>query len=552
NADDAAIVDAILAMAGSLKLNVIAEGVENRDQLDFLRQRNCQQVQGYFFSKPLVPHHFEYFLRTGSSSVATSGTVVFDFSDDLSSFEGYWSYDQQSDWNNVWNGSIISVDHNGDSRIYKTNYGTLTLSFSGQKVSGSYTHNDGCIEGIIQEGRLTATWTQALKKHYVQPIPAETDVKLDLYYTAHPAGEFSEPVKQLAAPVTAHEITSVEVIGDIAVKPVPVQAGDTIPTVLNRIQDDSTLLVIPVVDQGKVVGIINRSTFIEEHVIGRHGFGFHINHSRKISELMWPVELTLESSTSIEEAAKLIQKSRQSITRMDNIFVLTNGEYAGVVDVNKLINAITAINLTLAKGANPLTGLPGNESIQREINDRLQSGAAFDIAYIDIDNFKPFNDYYGFQRGDVVIKAIGEIISEVLGSSETGRSGFCGHIGGDDFILITKAHHAELISYRVIKNLESHLPVFHGEKDFSVGGYSAVNRKGETETFGLISLSIGIVNTHLTPVISYAQLASISTEVKKAAKKIPGSSVVINRRNMELDQCAPDSNFNETLIPLQM
>jgi hypothetical protein len=77
------------------------------------------------------------------------------------------------------------------------------------------------------------------------------------------------------------------------------------------------------------------------------------------------------------------------------------------------------------------------------------------------------------------------------------------------------------------------LPVFHGEKDFSAGCYTAVNRKGEQETFGLLSISIGIVNTRLTPVSSYAELASISTEVKKAAKSLPGSSVVINRRIIE-------------------
>jgi hypothetical protein len=106
-------------------------------------------------------------------------------------------------------------------------------------------------------------------------------------------------------------------------------------------------------------------------------------------------------------------------------------------------------------------------------------------------------------------------------------------VGGDDFIIITGAHHAEYISSQVITALAPHLPVFHGEQDFSAGCYSAVNRKGEQETFGILSLSIGIVNTRLTPVTSYAQLASISTEVKKAAKKLPGSSVVINRRVCE-------------------
>lgn len=247
---------------------------------------------------------------------------------------------------------------------------------------------------------------------------------------------------------------------------------------------------------------------------------------------MTPVQLGFEANVSIKEAAQAIQ-SQGGDVRIDNICVARGGIYCGIVDVNRFISAITDINLTLAKGANPLTGLPGNESIQREINERLQADTGFDIAYIDIDNFKPFNDYYGFQRGDEVIKTIGEIISAVVRTSDEDFSCFCGHIGGDDFIIISGAHHAEYIAAQVIRVLEEHLPLFHGEEDFSAGCYSAVNRKGEQETFGLISISVGIVNTRLTPVTSYAQLASISTEVKKAAKGLPGSSVVINRRTGE-------------------
>jgi diguanylate cyclase (GGDEF)-like protein len=266
-----------------------------------------------------------------------------------------------------------------------------------------------------------------------------------------------------------------------------------------------------------------------------NGFAFHINHSKKMRDLMVPVKLELDMKVGIRDAAQVIQLQEMDV-RVDNICVTRDGTYHGVVDVNLFISAITDINLTLAKGANPLTGLPGNESIQREINKRLNTEEGFDIAYIDIDNFKPFNDHYGFQRGDVVIKAIGEIISGVALSVGGGFSCYCGHIGGDDFIVITGAHHAEYISAQVIKELEGHLPVLHGEKDFSAGCYSAVNRKGEQETFGLLSISIGIVNTRLTPVSSYAQLASISTEVKKSAKKMPGSSVVINRRIQD-DTC---------------
>ena len=430
--DDAAIVDAIVAMAHSLKLNVIAEGVETREQLEFLQQRKCQQAQGYYFARPLDPQQFEAFLAqcipVGELSVSTP--------------------------------DLLTLEH-------------------GMAVSH-------CIEELVQEG---------------------TDGKPAI-------------------------VAGSEYIGDISIPVLPARPTENLTAVLNRFQQDKCLMVLPVVDDGRTVGILNRSTFVEEHVIGLYGYAIHINHSKKVRDLMTPVRLELDADSSIREAAQVIQSQEMDV-RVDNICVTRHGVYYGVVDVNRFISAITDINLTLAKGANPLTGLPGNESIQREINDRLMTEVGFDIAYIDIDNFKPFNDYYGFQRGDEVIKTIGDIISGVTRSSGAEFSCFCGHIGGDDFIVITGAHHAEYISTLIIKALEQKLPMLHGEQDYAAGCYSAVNRKGEEETFGLLSISIGIVNTRLTPVSSYAQLASISTEVKKAAKKLPGSSVVINRRVIE-------------------
>ncbi|HBA70815.1 MAG TPA: hypothetical protein DCZ63_01045, partial [Geobacter sp.] len=428
--DDAAIVDAIVAMAHALKLNVIAEGVETAEQLEFLRQRKCQQAQGYYFARPLDPQQFEAFISQGRSL--------------------------------------------GDMTV-------STPEASSGQVAESVLPGPEELSGNVCGGEAVV------------------------------------------------ESAGTEYIGDISIAVPPANPGDNLAAVLKRFQGDPALQVLPVVDDGQAVGIINRSTFLEEHVIGMNGFAFHINHSRKMRDLMAPIRLVLEADVRIRDAARAFQ-SREPDVRVDNICVTRSGIYHGVVDVNRFISAITDINLTLAKGANPLTGLPGNESIQREINERLASGEDFDIAYIDIDNFKPFNDYYGFQRGDVVIKTIGEIILAVTQSSGEGLHCFCGHIGGDDFIIITGPHHAEYISSRVINTLERHLPLFHGEEDFVAGCYSAVNRKGEEETFGLLSISIGIVNTRLTPVSSYAQLASISTEVKKAAKKLPGSSVVINRR----------------------
>jgi diguanylate cyclase (GGDEF)-like protein len=428
--DDAAIVDAIISMARSLKLTVIAEGVETLDQLEFLQKRDCHQVQGYYFSRPLDSRQFEAFIAQGMSTVG--------------------------------------------------------LTVSTPDISTDMVRR----EALARKEELLP---------FVSEVRGGAFVGVD------------------------------DFIGDIAMQVDPAHPSDNLATVLKRFQNDQALQVLPVVEDGHAVGILNRATFLEEHIIGMNGFGFHINHSKKMRDLMLPVIMEFSVNVRIREAAQSIQTHASDI-RVDNICVTKGGLYHGVVDVNRFISAITDINLVLAKGANPLTGLPGNESIQREINERLSHKKDFDIAYIDIDNFKPFNDYYGFQRGDVVIKTIGDIISSVAKSSGAELSCFCGHIGGDDYIVLTGPHHAEYIATQIIAALEEYLPQFHGEKDFAAGVYSAVNRKGEQETFGLLSISIGIVNTRLTPVSSYAQLASISTEVKKAAKKLPGSSVVINRR----------------------
>ncbi len=225
-----------------------------------------------------------------------------------------------------------------------------------------------------------------------------------------------------------------ECMRDVARLVQPVSPQDRIINVLSRFQLDPELKVLPVVEEESVVGMVNRSTFFEEHIIGKQGYAAHINHSKKIKELMEPVAFTFEASTRIEDAAAILQ-SMISTLRIDNICITLNGVYTGMIDVNRIFKAMTEIQIVLAKGANPLSGLPGNTSIERQICERLDSKTPFDIAYIDIDNFKPFNDYYGFQKGDEIIKKVAEIMERVVADSPFHATTFCGHIGGDDFIL---------------------------------------------------------------------------------------------------------------------
>lgn len=428
DSDDKAIVEAVIAMGHALGLTVVAEGVETMDQLEFLRSQNCNEAQGYYFSKPLEHDRLEQFLR------------------------------------------------------------------------------NRCPEA------------PPLPKN-ARPHPqAPPLVSASLRLAAPP----------LAPTLDAPTAGEPQCIGDVCLPIPPSQPSDNLSIVLKRFQTEKGLLVLPVVDSGSIIGILNRSIFLEEHVIGMHGFAYQINHSKKVRDLMAPIPLILEASTSMEDAARAIQGLEEGV-RVDNVCVARDAAYLGIIDVNRFISAITEINLSLAKGANPLTGLPGNESIQREINARLSSGRPFDIAYIDVDNFKPYNDYYGFQLGDRVIKVLGELITAATGAASAGTPGFCGHIGGDDFILITEPHESPVVASQIIRSFEGQRPVLHGREDWSAGCYVSTNRKGERETFPLLSLSIGIVNTLQTPVGSYGQLASLSTEVKRLAKQQAGSSVVINR-----------------------
>jgi predicted signal transduction protein with EAL and GGDEF domain len=116
---------------------------------------------------------------------------------------------------------------------------------------------------------------------------------------------------------------------------------------------------------------------------------------------------------AIDDVSRRIQ-SRNNALQYDDICVTRTGKYHGTVPISLLLNSIMERNINLAKGSNPLSGLPGNEFIQREITLRLNQSMHFDVAYIDIDNFKPFNDHYGFERGDFIIKSLAAVITGVL------------------------------------------------------------------------------------------------------------------------------------------
>lgn len=182
-----------------------------------------------------------------------------------------------------------------------------------------------------------------------------------------------------------------------------------------------------------------------------------------------------------------------------------------------------------ALDANPLTKLPGNVSILEELEARIASQKPFAICTIDLDKFKAFNDTYGFEQGDEVLKATARIL--LIAMRELGTpEDFLGHIGGDDFVLITTPAASERICKRIIHEFSETAPNFYGEADRRRGYIEAKDRDGTVKKFTLLTISIAVVTNEQRPLSHVAEAAQIGAELKAWAKSQGGNRWVRDRR----------------------
>ncbi|MCS7214715.1 MAG: GGDEF domain-containing protein [Thermodesulfovibrio sp.] len=320
-------------------------------------------------------------------------------------------------------------------------------------------------------------------------------------------------------------------IGDIAIKVEPLNKNSKIMDAFLRFMKDEKIGLIPVVDNNVVIGQIQRNRFLERTVLGRFGYGIHLNAKKCIFEVMEEPTFIIDYDVTLEDASMIIKK-REMKNIYDDIIVSKYNEYHGVVPISVLLEAITQRSLIIARDSNPLTGLPGNWAIQREIDRKIRCKCEFDVCYIDINHFKPFNDCYGFEKGDKVITSLGNILKDI---AKTSNDVFIGHIGGDDFILLSKPGVSMTICQKIVSAFEELLPFFHGE-DFIKGYYISKNRKEEQEVFKLLSLTCAIVSTETRNITSFAHLASIASEVKSEAKKlsrVTNKSIIFRDRRID-------------------
>lgn len=186
--------------------------------------------------------------------------------------------------------------------------------------------------------------------------------------------------------------------------------------------------------------------------------------------------------------------------------------------------------LVVNRTISPLTGLPGNVQIQTELKKRLIRNENFTVLYLDLDNFKSYNDVYGFLKGDEIIKFTAKtILKNVTDIAKTDM--FVGHIGGDDFVAILGSDaEYEKVCQKILADFDSGVKYFFTEEDLDRGYLKIQNRKGKMEHFPLTSISIGVVTAEKDIFSNVLEIGEVGAQVKHIAKKYVGSCYVIDRR----------------------
>jgi diguanylate cyclase (GGDEF)-like protein len=176
----------------------------------------------------------------------------------------------------------------------------------------------------------------------------------------------------------------------------------------------------------------------------------------------------------------------------------------------------------------PLTRLPGNIAIEHAVRNRFEERRPWAVIYADIDNFKAYNDAYGFARGDDAIKLVASTMVETI-KAMGDETDFLGHIGGDDFIVVTVPARAETLAKAIAANFDRAVPAVYDAVDRARGWIASRDRRGNPQRFPLMSLSLAIV-TNSNRVTSYQNIGEVAAELKSYAKRQPGSYVAMDKR----------------------
>jgi diguanylate cyclase (GGDEF)-like protein len=303
--------------------------------------------------------------------------------------------------------------------------------------------------------------------------------------------------------------------------------------VYRRFENEPGLQVIPVVDGEIPVGIINRYSIIDRFA---RPYRRELYGRKPCSAFMNDKPLIVDADASIQEITMMLTEG--TVHGLYDGFVLVeDGRYIGIGTSQDLIREINAQQMVAARYANPLTFLPGNVPIAEHIARLLSQGRGFVSCYADLDNFKPYNDVYGYHRGDEVIQLAARVLSDVCDP----QLDFVGHIGGDDFVMVMQSPDWEPRCERALVQFGERVRALFSAEDCESGNFVAEDRRGNKQAFDLTCLSIGAVPVERGTFNTHSEVATAATDAKKMAKRVPGNSLFVERRRYPTSSMKPPS-----------
>lgn len=319
-----------------------------------------------------------------------------------------------------------------------------------------------------------------------------------------------------------HNRPSTIPIGDICRSSLNVSPSTTGSQVLEIFNANPTVFGLPVVDQQKLLGLVMKDKFYAK--LGtQYGFALFLN--RPVTLLMDNRPLSVEHDMTIDVVSRLAM-TRNDENLYDYVIVTREGNYSGIITIRDLLVKTTELEVNYAKHLNPLSGLPGNMLIEEKLKEYTRDSHPYTILYIDIDNFKVYNDVYGFENGDRILQFLSRIVTECV-SQLSSCSTFVGHIGGDDFVIAIESYEVEDLAQCIIQAFERGIHSFYSAEDLKNGHITAKNRHGQEERFGLATLSIAGVSNRNRSFADVYELSEYAGRVKKKCKQIWNSCCYI-------------------------
>lgn len=276
---------------------------------------------------------------------------------------------------------------------------------------------------------------------------------------------------------------------------------------------------IVVLHNEKPIGHITRTYFYQK--IGSL-YGYDLYMGRESELLAKKSPLVVDCNEPITKVSKLAMERKEE-DLYDDVIVTKKGKFMGTVSIKALLTKLVETQVEFASFLNPLSKLPGNHLIERNLTETLNL-ECYSLIYFDLDHFKTFNDLYGFNRGDKVLLYITEILKNYV--DQLGH--FLGHIGGDDFVAIVPHYEIKSVCEKIIQEFDESIHQFYDAVHLSDPNMQVLNRAGQKEKMSLVSLSIAVVTNQYQKFHKVEELSDLIAAVKRNCKKINGSCYLVN------------------------